>query len=147
MPHSHTSLIIHYVFSPLSRYRINNPDTRKHLNTYICGICHNLECEVLASYVMPDHVRLLVRIPAKLAVSELVKKVKANSARHLNTQADRPYRFVWQEGYGAFTCSFSNVKQAVEYIHNQERHHQAYGYSDEYQTLLIKHHIDHEVPS
>jgi REP element-mobilizing transposase RayT len=125
MAHSFTSINIHYVFSPLNRHIIESPEQRKNLNNYIGGICQNLNCQVLASYVMPDHVHLLVNIPGKLSVAELVQKVKANSSRHLNALPDSLCRFAWQEGYGAFSCSYSMLKTVVKYIHNQEEHHKS----------------------
>ncbi len=142
MPHSYTSIIVHYVFSPLGRHRINSIEKRKNLNRYICGICHNLECKVIASYVMPDHVHLLVHQPAKISIAELAQKVKGNSSRHLNTLPDREYRFVWQEGYGAFSCSYSQVDKVANYIKNQEEHHKKISYEDEYQSLIEKHNLN-----
>lgn len=147
MSHSHTCINIHYVFSPQSRTRIESPDTRKHMQKYISGICHNLETFCLACYVMPDHVHLLVRIPAKLSVAEFAQKLKGNSSRHLNTLPERQCRFVWQEGYGAFSCSYSNLEAVSAYIHNQEEHHRNVSYDDEYQSLMYKHNIHEEVHS
>lgn len=144
MSHSFTSINIHFVFSPLHRSRIDSVDTRKELNRYIGGICHNLGCVVLASFVMPDHVHLLVRIPGKLSVSEFIQKVKSNSSRHLNEDPGRVERFTWQNGYGAFSCSYSKLEEVKRYIQNQEKHHQSVSHIDEYQGFLAKHEIEGE---
>lgn len=147
MSHSHTSINIHFVFAPLGRSRINTPEIRTHLGKYLKGICSNIGCTCLACYVMPDHVHMLVRLPAKLSVAECAQKVKGNSSRHLNTLPERQCRFAWQEGYGAFSCSFSALEKVSDYIHQQEEHHRVHTYDEEYRTLLQKHNIDEEVPS
>jgi len=147
MPHSHTSINIHYVFAPLGRNKINAPGTRSHLSKYLKGICANLGCICLACFVMPDHVHILVRLPAKLSVAECAQKLKGNSSHHMNTLPDRACRFVWQQGYGAFSCSYSALDDVCKYIHNQEEHHRTHSYDDEYQALLKRHNIDDDVPS
>ena len=145
MAHSHTSINIHYVFSPLNRHEIEPPEKRKSLYKFINGICQNLGCRVLAAYVMPDHVHLLVNIPAKLSVAVLAQKVKSNSSRHLNTLPDSQIRFAWQEGYGAFSCSYSKLETVVNYINHQEEHHETCSTEDEYGALLVRHNIDQDV--
>ncbi len=147
MSHSHTSINIHYVFTPLGRIRIESPETRSLLGKYIKGICTNLDAQCTALHIMPDHVHLLVRLPAKLPVAELAQKIKGNSARYLNTLPTRKCRFVWQAGYGAFSCSFSLLEKAVHYIQNQEEHHQKHTFQEEYCELLDKHQMHDEVPS
>ena len=141
MAHSKTSINIHYIFSPKNRIGFGSPEKRKTLQHYINGICHNLDCVVLASYVMRDHVHLLVRIPAKMPVAELAQKVKGNCSRCLNQLPDQPGRFVWQEGYGAFSCSFSNLGTVISYIQNQEEHHRVKSFDEEFGELLKKHEI------
>lgn len=139
MPHSYTSLNIHYVFGTEGRFQIDSAETRKRLHKYIESICMNLECKVLASYVMPDHVHLLLCIPAKLSVAELATKIKSNSSRFMN-QADMfPCRFNWQSGYGAFSCSFSMIDTVTNYIQTQEEHHRHRAFDDEFEVLISKH--------
>ncbi|HOZ00790.1 MAG TPA: IS200/IS605 family transposase [Candidatus Syntrophosphaera sp.] len=144
MPHSYTSINIHYVFSPHDRTCFDSVDTRKHINNYIRGLCHNLGCVCLASFVMPDHVHLLLRIPAKMSVAEVAQKVKGNTSRHLNTMPERNGRFVWQEGYGAFSCSQSMLEVVGTYIRNQEEHHKRQNFQDEFLSLLQRHEISPE---
>ncbi len=142
MPHSFTSINIHYVFSPHKRYRFDSPETRKHVHSYIRGICQNLDCVCLASYVMPDHVHLLLRIPAKMPVAQVAQKIKGNTSRHLNTLPERNCRFEWQEGYGAFSCSYSMIEVVSTYIRNQEEHHKNQDYDDEFRSLLQRHELN-----
>ena len=132
MPHSHTSINIHYVFSPLGRAYLESIDTRNTLTQYMKGICIKLDVFCLAICVMPNHVHILVQLPPHLSVAEFAQKLKANSSRHLNTLPNRKCRFVWQTGYGAFSCSYSAIETIQNYIANQEDHHRRHNYEDEY---------------
>jgi REP element-mobilizing transposase RayT len=78
-------------------------------------------------------------------VAEIAKVIKANTSRFINTQTDSKYRFAWQEGYGAFSCSYSMLETVKSYIENQAEHHKNQDYKAEFQSLAIKHNI--EVPS
>jgi putative transposase len=52
--------------------------------------------------------------------------------------------FSWQEGYGAFSVSSSNLDQVVRYIQNQEAHHKKTSFEDEFRALLRKHGVEFE---
>jgi len=142
MPHSFTQIHIHYVFSPKFQFPVLSGDKRDHILNYIAGICKNYDCHLLCGFLMPDHAHLLIHISATHSVAEIAKVIKANTSRWLNTQPDRKSRFEWQEGYGAFSCSYSQLEGVKEYIQNQEEHHKGQSFEDEYRALLLKHHID-----
>ena len=112
---------------------------------YMEGICKNYECHIESGFIMPDHVHLLIKIPAKHSVAEIAKIIKGNTSRFLNTLPELKCRFEWQEGYGAFSCSFSMLEIVKSYIQNQEEHHKRHKFEDEYRALLIKHGLS--VPS
>lgn len=145
MPHSFTQILIHYVFAPQGRFPVIKTDKQNLIINYIAGICTNYDCKLICGNTMPDHVHLLIQIPAKHSVAEIAKTIKANTSRFINTQTDTKYRFSWQEGYGAFSCSYSMLETVKAYIETQEKHHQKHSYDDEYRSLLSKHNID--VPS
>ena len=67
-----------------------------------------------------DHVHLLFHLPPKLALAKAVLLLKSNSSRWLSEQGRE---FSWQEGYGAFSVSSSNLDAVMRYIQNQEAHH------------------------
>jgi putative transposase len=145
MSHTYSRLFIHYVFITKSRYPIFAPEKRELVLNYMKGICKNYECHLESGFIMPDHVHLLINMPAKYAVAEIAKVVKANTSRFLNTLPELKCRFEWQEGYGAFTCSYSMIETINAYIRNQEEHHKQHNFQDEYRSLLLKHGL--EMPS
>jgi len=142
MPHSFTQILIHYVFAPQGRFPVLKNDKQNLIINYIAGICENYDCKLICGNAMPDHVHLLVNIPAKHSVAEIAKTIKANTSRFINTQKDNKFRFAWQEGYGAFSCSYSMINTVSEYIKNQGEHHQKHSFDDEYRNLLLKHNIE-----
>jgi putative transposase len=83
----------------------------------------------------------LLQFPATIAVSEAIKKINANSSGWMS---DEIGKFAWQEGYGAFSVSRSNIAAVVRYIQNQERHHRKMTFEDEFVALLEKHGIGYD---
>ena len=51
-------------------------------------------------------------------------------------------RFAWQEGYGAFSVSASNLDAVVRYIENRQKHHRKMTFEDEFIGLLKRHKIE-----
>jgi REP element-mobilizing transposase RayT len=104
----------------------------------MAGIGRNHGCLVLANGGMSDHVHLLIQLPPVLALAEAISVVKSNSSRWMN---DHGIEFNWQEGYGAFSVSASNLGTVKRYIANQEQHHRKKTYEQEFEGLLRKHGI------
>jgi putative transposase len=90
---------------------------KERLWSYVAGICQHQGIFVHAMGGMEDHIHLLLQFPATKAVSNVVMKIKANSSGWMSGEIGR---FAWQEGYGAFSVSKSNVATVVRYIQNQE---------------------------
>jgi putative transposase len=111
---------------------------RPKLWSYMAGIARNHEFLVLANGGMADHVHLLIQLPPVLALAKAISVVKSNSARWMN---EHGMDFNWQEGYGAFSVSASNLGTVERYIADQERHHRKKTYEQEFLGLLRKHRI------
>jgi putative transposase len=79
-----------------------------------------------------------------VSVSELMKTVKAKSSKFINDHDLTRERFEWQEGYGVFSYSQSQVESVYKYIQNQEEHHQKQTFKDEYSGLLRKFQVDYD---
>ena len=138
---AHQQLLYHVVFSTKNRKPLLQQDSfRENTWSYMAGIVKNLEGFALSigGYY---HAHLLVRIPANMAVSDFVGKVKANSSKHINQNSETNSKFHWQDGYGAFTVSPSNKSQVAKYIENQMEHHKTFSFKDEFLKLLEKHEV------
>jgi putative transposase len=91
---------------------------------------------------MPDHVHILAKLKPKLAVSDVVRDIKSGSSKWINESQRSRERFAWQDGFGAFTVSFSQVARVRRYIENQEEHHRGIDFKNELLTLLRKNHVE-----
>ena len=85
---------------------------------------------------MPDHLHLFIGLNPKQAISDLIRTVKSDSSEWINKEKLTRGKFQWQEGYGAFSHSRSQVDKVVNYILTQEEHHQRKTFIEEYQHLL-----------
>ena len=65
---------------------------------------------------MPDHTHIFVGLRPSMAVSDLVRDVKNNSTNFINERHFVKGKFFWQEGFGAFSYSHSQVKGVYDYI-------------------------------
>ena len=88
-----------------------------------------------------DHVHLLVGLKATHKLADVMRELKKSSSNWVHDHIGRK-RFTWQEGYGGFTVSRSNLEEVSDYIANQERHHGTQSFKDEYRALLAKHGIE-----
>jgi REP element-mobilizing transposase RayT len=85
--------------------------------------CEELGAEPVAVGGTDDHVHVLVRLPATLSLSELMRRIKGASA-HLATHQLAPGEFFkWQGGYGAFSVSPRHLGRVRDYIARQREHH------------------------
>ncbi len=72
------------------------------------------------------------------SVSDLVRVVKTNSSSWIHKTLNVP-EFQWQNGYGAFAVSLSNLEQVKRYLANQDEHHRTRSFQEEFLGLLQKH--------
>ncbi len=139
MPHSYIANRVHVVFSTKSR-RDQILNCTK-LWAYIEGIGRNHNSPTFAVGGTANHVHILLTVPATIPLSKLVQTVKANSSRWLRATVPD---FAWQEGYGAFSVSASNVDTVAEYIRRQAEHHAKHSFEDEFRSLLIRHGLSYD---
>ncbi len=146
MPSTHQQLLYHVVFSTKNRKPyLANEDHRAKVFAYMAGIAKNLEGYALEIGGWIDHAHLLVRIPAKTAVSDFVGGLKANTSKHVNETSGLIKKFGWQEGFGAFSVSVSRKDKVAQYIRNQVEHHAQETFQDEYIRLLGKHEVEYDL--
>ncbi len=103
------------------------------------GITRNHDGQPIEIGGVEDHVHMLVGIPAKMAVSDTVRIVKANSAKWINDKVVPAAKFQWQTGYAAFTVSYSQCESVRRYIQNQLTHHQTQTFKEEFIAILERH--------
>jgi len=142
MANTYTQIYIHIVFAVEGRQNLIQPEHNDELQKYITGIVSGQNQKLIAINNMPDHLHLLVGLKPDLALSDLVRDVKADSSKFINEKYWVTGRFLWQEGFGAFSYSRSQLATVIRYIENQQRHHAKKSFREEYLELLEKFGVD-----
>ena len=93
---------------------------------------------------MPDHIHLLVGLKPNIAISDLVRDIKAGSSKFISDNNWVEGKFSWQEGYGAFSYSKSQIDNVIKYILRQEEHHKQRTVKEEYLNFLQKFEIEYD---
>lgn len=141
MADTFSQIYIHLVFSVKGRQNIIHKTWREELFKYVSGIIKGRDQKVFAIGGMPDYIHILISLRPNYLVSELVNSVKTNSSKWINSKGFIKGKFNWQEGYGAFSYGQSQLDHVIQYINNQELHHQRKSFKEEYIELLEKFNI------
>lgn len=141
-PNTYTQLYIHLVFAVKNRSCLIQLDFKEEVERYITGIVQNKGHKMLAIYLMPDHAHLLLGFNPQHSISETIRLIKAESTNFIKDKHFTPFQFNWQEGYGAFSHSRSELDKVINYILNQKEHHQKRSFKSEYIALLKKYAVD-----
>jgi putative transposase len=144
MANTYTSLHYHVVFSTKNRQPFLIKAVRERLFAYLGGIARENGMTALEVGGVPDHVHLLLSIPASLAVSKAVQLIKGGSSHWLKETFPNMVKFAWQDGYAAFTVSQSQLNDVQRYIRSQPEHHRTKTFVEEYRRLLARHCIEYE---
>ena len=144
MANTYTSLHYHIVFSTKNRERWIMPEVEQRIWAYLGGIAKENRMKPLQIGGVEDHVHVLLGAPATLAPSKIVQLIKGGSSGWIHDTFSSMTAFAWQDGYGAFTVSKSNVPEVTAYIQGQREHHRMKAFQEEYLALLKKHDIEYD---
>jgi putative transposase len=143
MPNTYTQLHIHFVFAVKYRQATITSSWREELHRYITGIVQNNQHKLLAINSVTDHLHLFIGLHPAQSIPELMRLVKGDSSEFINKKGFTPRKFFWQEGYGAFSNSHSQIDAVVKYIANQEEHHRKKSFREEYLKMLNDFGVDY----
>lgn len=144
MANTYTALYYHFVFSTKNRVRCINTDFEQRVWAYLGGIARKHKMTALQIGGIEDHIHALVCAPTSLAPSQIAQALKGDSSRWIHKELPELRGFAWQDGYGAFTVSKSNLLEVIRYIENQREHHQRRTFQEEYLDFLQKHEIEYD---
>jgi putative transposase len=144
MANTYTQIHIQCVIAVKFRQSLIEPAWKERMLQYITGIVQNNGHKMIAINSMPDHLHLFFGFRPNQSLSDLMRIVKSESSEWINKQKFNKSIFRWQEGYGAFSYSRSQIKNVAEYIENQEEHHRKKTFLDEYKQFLEHFEIDYD---
>jgi REP-associated tyrosine transposase len=144
MANTYSQIYIQVVFAVSGRRSLISKAFNEPLHKYIGGFFRKRSDKLIAINGTADHLHLLIGLQPNIALSDLVKELKSASSRHINDKRWVRGHFNWQEGFGAFSYSQSELSRVVRYIDNQEKHHAGRSFRDEYLALLNRFQIEHD---
>jgi REP element-mobilizing transposase RayT len=144
MANTYTQIYIQIVFAVQGRQSLIQAERNDELQKYITGIVTNQGQKLIAINNMPDHMHILIGQKPTMALSDLVRDIKAGSSGFINERRWVAGRFSWQEGFGAFSYGHSQLGAVIRYIQNQQQHHRRRSFAEEYEQLLERFNIPHD---
>ena len=142
MANTYAQSYFHLVFAVKGRAYLVSPQWKDELYKYITGIVTNKKQKLIAINGMPDHIHILLGMKPDIALSDLVRDVKANSSKFVNERNFVTGKFEWQQGFGAFTLGHSQMDVIIQYINKQEEHHVSKTFKEEYVEFLKRYEIE-----
>ena len=141
MASTFSQIYIQVVFSVKGRNSLIANSWEESLYKYITGIVKNKDQKLIAINGVADHIHFLISIKPNCCLSDLVREIKKSSNEYIRNE-NFCKTFFWQEGYGAFSYSHSQLGNVINYIQNQKIHHQRSTFKEEYVDLLQKFEIE-----
>ena len=144
MSNTYTQIHIHAVFAVQNRISLISDKWEDRLYRYMIAIIQNHEHKVLAIGGMPDHIHIMFGMRPTQSLSDLMKNIKGDSSKWINENHFVKGRFSWQEGFGAFSYSKSQLPNVIGYINNQKIHHKKVLFIDEYKKILTDFGVEYD---
>jgi putative transposase len=139
MPQSLANILIQVIWSTKDRRPLIIDDVRTGLHGYMAGILKHLESPALVINSVPDHIHILGQLSKNLAACKLVEETKKSSSKWMKEQG--VFDFTWQNGYGVFSVSQSNVDAVRKYIEGQAEHHRKRDFKNEFREFCKRHNV------
>lgn len=143
-PGTFTQMYVHLIFAVKHREAALNKDIRTTVFKYISGIITNMKHKSIIVNGVSNHVHILIGLNPVQSISKTVHDIKRNSTLYINQERLCKGTFSWQEGYGGFTYSRSQIENVYNYIQNQEKHHAKSTFKSEYIQFLKNYEIDYD---
>jgi REP element-mobilizing transposase RayT len=143
MANTYTQIYIHIVFTVKGKLSLIPQKHKIELYKYITGIITNKNQKLIRINGTSDHIHILIGLKPDKALSDLVRDIKANSSKFINEKRWILGKFAWQEGFGAFSYSHSQLDNVIRYIDNQEEHHKTKSFKEEYLEILEKFKVEY----
>jgi putative transposase len=139
---SYVSSYHHCVFSTKERRPLITSALRERLWSFLGGIARQNKMKALEIGGVADHVHILLSLPPTLSISKTMQLIKGGSSKWVHETFPEHRLFEWQEGYGSFSVSVSQLDKIIHYIKNQEEHHRKVTFQEEFLALLKKHRVE-----
>lgn len=141
---TYSQIYVQIVFAVKNRDALVHSLWEQELYKYITGIVQNKGQKMLAINGMPDHLHLFIGLKPSCCISDLVREIKKSSNTFIKEKRFTRFNFNWQEGFGCFSYSHSQVDAVCQYVLNQKEHHRKKTFREEYLEYLEKFAVEYE---
>jgi len=141
---SYVSSYHHCVFSTKERRPFITAELQQRLWPFMGGIARQNNMKAIEIGGVADHVHILLSMPATMPISKAVQLIKGGSSKWVHDKFPEHRLFGWQEKYGAFSVSVSQLDKIIAYIKGQEKHHRKMTFQEEFVALLKKHQVEYD---
>jgi REP element-mobilizing transposase RayT len=121
-----------------------SPEIDAELYPYIASIFKAMKSPALIIDGASDHLHTLFSLSRVVTIADLVEEVKTESSKWIKTKGQEFRNFHWQNGYGAFSISQSEVATVKRYIRRQKEHHRRVTFQDEYRRFLTAYEVEYD---
>ena len=142
MPQSLAKCCVHIIFSTKNRLSLLDDNIQNQMYAYLASILQKLNCPAIIIGGTGDHILILCQLSRTETIANVLLKIKQNSSKWMKTKGLQYRDFQWQNGYGVFSVSHSNIPQVRKYIVDQEDHHKQVTFEEELRTFFKKHEIE-----
>lgn len=142
-PNTYTQIYIQLVFAVKYRDALLKKEIRPRVFEYMGGVLNKMKHKTIIINGTSNHVHVFYGMNPAISVSDTVHDIKRSASIFINENKLCNAQFNWQEGYGGFSYSRSQVKDVYEYINNQENHHTNRTFREEYLVFLKEFEIEY----
>ena len=136
MSNTYHQIYLQFIFAVKYREALIHKSWSQTIFGVIGNLINETGCKVIIVNGVEDHVHCFLGLKPVVSIPELMKSVKAKSSKYINDHKLTNRRFEWQEGYGVFSYSHSQIENIYQYIANQEEHHKKKTFREEYLRFL-----------
>ena len=141
-----SNVLIHFVYSTKHRQTwLKDKHVRDEMYAIMGKILQDFDCHPILINGVEDHVHVLCDFTRNYTIKKVVSELKTGPSKWIKTQGAAYQDFQWQNGYGAFSVSQSQVDRVVEYIQTQAEHHREVTFQDEFLGLLRRHELEFDM--
>ena len=144
MPQSLAKILVHLIYSTKNREPFLVEDLRDELHRYTAGILKEYDSPALLINSVEDHVHIVFSLARTQTISNVVEQAKKGTSKWIKTKGPGLAGFHWQNGYGAFSVSQSNLDDVLKYVANQREHHRRKTFQEEFREFLKRYQIPYD---
>ncbi|MCX6261521.1 MAG: transposase [Bacteroidia bacterium] len=135
---SYRQLLYHLVFRTKNSMPTISQDNADQLYAYIMGIIKNKNSHLYRINGTETHLHIITDLHPSFALADFMREVKLSTSLWMKESGLFSKFEGWADGYGSFTCSYMDLGSLIDYVKNQQEHHNKKSFEEEYRHLILQ---------